>query len=166
MWKMIILTQNFGRVNNGSARPISQNRPWKHLDSFRVQRKRWIAFSVIQDAKVSSKWTNHHKWRYGLHESVLFSQAIFKYLYTIIMKPDLILFIITIAGWLLSAWLFVTITRRSKKKICPTCGRVMKDVSNVADTVYYCKKCGTMTYNSFKYEAEFRERGAIKFNTK
>lgn len=45
-----------------------------------------------------------------------------------------------------------------RKKYCPKCSKPMKNISNEADTVFYCKKCGTMTYNSFKYEAEFREK--------
>jgi len=49
-----------------------------------------------------------------------------------------------------------------RKKYCPQCGNPMKDISNVADKVYFCKKCGATTYNSLKYEAEFIERGSIK----
>ena len=45
-----------------------------------------------------------------------------------------------------------------RKKYCPVCGKPMKRLNNVADETYLCKKCGAMTFNSFKYEAEFKER--------
>lgn len=48
--------------------------------------------------------------------------------------------------------------RREKKKICPYCGGGLTDMGNVADVSYFCKKCGLMTYNSYKYVGEFRER--------
>lgn len=48
-----------------------------------------------------------------------------------------------------------------RKKYCPVCGAELKKTSNAADETYLCKKCGLMTYNHFKYETEFIERGSI-----
>lgn len=48
-----------------------------------------------------------------------------------------------------------------RKKYCPECSHPLKRMDNEADTNYLCKKCGLMTYNHFKYEAEFVERGSI-----
>lgn len=51
--------------------------------------------------------------------------------------------------------------RKEKKKICPNCGGKLIDTGNVADISYFCKRCGLMTYNFYKYEGEFKERANI-----